>query len=168
METPRQKRRCLKYLMLAVNLCLAAAPLTGQGQVKRNTDLAVVVNPDTPTSAITLTDLRRIFRGERQYWTTNEPIVVLVQTAPLREREVVLKVVCRMTEVQYRQYWIARIFRAEVVTAPKVVNSNTVANELLAALPGTIAVVDAREVRPGLKILKIDGMLPGDAGYPLR
>lgn len=166
MKSQKQERRWLSHLMLAVSVCLAAQLLTGQ--VRRSADLAVVVNSDIRATDISLTDLRRIYRGERQYWTAKEPIVLLVQAAPSRERQVVLKVICRMTEVEYRQYWIARIFRAEVATAPKQVSSNAVVNELLTELPGTIAIVDSREVRPGLKILKVDGMLPGETGYPLR
>ena len=28
--------------------------------------------------------------------------------------------------------------------------------------------MDAKEVRPGLKVLRVDGHLPGEPGYPLR
>jgi hypothetical protein len=40
--------------------------------------------------------------------------------------------------------------------------------ELVAAIPGAIAFVDARNVKPGLKVLKVDGRLPGERDYPLR
>ena len=36
------------------------------------------------------------------------------------------------------------------------------------AIPGAIAFIDSREVRPGAKVLRIDGRLPGQPGYPLR
>jgi hypothetical protein len=40
--------------------------------------------------------------------------------------------------------------------------------DLVAAMPGAIAFIDARNVRPGLKVLRVDGHLPGDRDYPLR
>jgi len=85
-----------------------------------------------------------------------------------RERNVVLKIIYQMSESQFKQYWIAKIFRAESASAPKVVYSNDMANELVTAIPGAIAFIDARDVRPGAKVLRVDGRLPGEAGYPLR
>jgi hypothetical protein len=73
-----------------------------------------------------------------------------------------------MSESQFKQYWIAKIFRAEVATAPKVVYSNDMANELVTAVPGAIAFIDARDVKPGSKVVRVEGHLPGDAGYALR
>ena len=73
-----------------------------------------------------------------------------------------------MSESQFKQYWIAKIFRAEAATAPKVVYSNNMANQLLTAIPGAIAFVDSKDVKPGTKVVRVDGHLPGEPGYPLR
>jgi hypothetical protein len=35
-------------------------------------------------------------------------------------------------------------------------------------LPGSIAFVDSRNMRAGVKILRVDGHLPGEKDYPLR
>jgi hypothetical protein len=40
--------------------------------------------------------------------------------------------------------------------------------ELVSAIPGAIAFVDARNVHPGVKVVRIDGKFPGDKDYPLR
>jgi hypothetical protein len=40
--------------------------------------------------------------------------------------------------------------------------------ELISGIPGAIGFMDARNVRPGLKVLRVDGHLPGDKEYPLR
>jgi hypothetical protein len=73
-----------------------------------------------------------------------------------------------MTEAQFKQYWVAKIFRAEAASPPKIVYSNDMQYELVSALPGAIGFVDARSVRRGLKVLRVDGRLPGDHDYPLR
>ena len=131
-------------------------------------DVAVVVHPDTPVSDLSLADVRKVFLGDRQYWTSNIPVVLLMRAPVARERNVVLQVIYQMSEAKFKQYWIAKIFRAESATAPKVVYSNDMANDLVTAVPGAIAFIDAREVRPGAKILRVDGHLPGEPGYPLR
>jgi len=131
-------------------------------------DVAVVVHPDTPVSNLTLAEVRKVFLGERQYWSANVPVVLLIRAPVARERSVVLKTIYQMSDSQFKQYWIAKIFRAESASAPKVVYSNDMANELVTAIPGAIAFIDTREVRTGAKVIRVDGRLPGEAGYPLR
>src|SRR6059058_4295071 len=135
--------------------------LVGQN---RDVDVAVVVHPDTPVSNLGLTEVRKVFLGDRQYWSTNIPVVLLIRAPVARERNVVLKVIYQMSESQFKQYWIAKIFRAESATAPKVVFSN----EMVTAIPGAIAFIDARDVRPGSKVVRVDGRLPKEPGYLLR
>jgi hypothetical protein len=147
-------------------LCLALAqPLAAQ---RHDVDVAVVVHPDTPISNLSLSDVRKVFLGDRQYWSTNIPVVLLIRAPVARERDVVLKIIYQMSESQFKQYWIAKIFRAEAATAPKVVYSNDMANQLVTAIPGAIAFIDSKDVKPGSKVVRVDGRLPGEAGYPLR
>ncbi len=49
-----------------------------------------------------------------------------------------------------------------------MVYSNEMATELTAAIPGAVAFVEAAQAPKGLKVLKINGKLPGQPGYPLR
>ena len=151
----------ISVLCLILSNCVLAQSTHGM-------DVAVVVHPDTPVSNVNLTEVRRIFLGDRQYWNTNVPVVLLVRAPVARERNVVLKVIYQMSESQFKQYWIAKIFRAETASAPKLVYSNDMANELVTAIPGAITFIDARAVRPGAKVIRVDGHLPGESGYPLR
>jgi ABC-type phosphate transport system substrate-binding protein len=152
-------------LVLAYLSLLGVQPMCAQAH---QIDVAVVVHPDTPVSNLSLAEVRKIFLGDRQYWTANMPVVLLIRAPVARERDVVLKVIYQMTESQFKQYWIAKIFRAESASAPKVVYSNDMANELVTALPGAIAFVDSRDVQQGTKVVRVDGRLPGEPGYPLR
>jgi hypothetical protein len=42
------------------------------------------------------------------------------------------------------------------------------AMELASSMPGALAFVDAAQVPKNLKVVKINGVLPGDSRYPLR
>jgi ABC-type phosphate transport system substrate-binding protein len=156
-----------KQKSLAV-LLLAAICVVALAQKSSNVDVAVVVHPDTPITNLSMAEVRKVFLGDRQYWSTNVPVVLLMRAPVARERDVVLKRIYQMSDAQFKQYWIAKIFRAESASAPKVVYSNDMANELVSAIPGAIAFIDAREVRPGAKIVRVDGKLPGEPGYQLR
>lgn len=132
------------------------------------TDVAIVVRPDVPVDNMTFADLRKLMLGERQFWTSNLKVTLLVRAPGAREREVVLKTIYQMSEAQFRQYWIAKVFRAEAAAGPRVVYSNEMAAELATAIPGAVAFVEADQVPKGLKVLKVNGKLPGDKDYPLR
>ena len=36
----------------------------------------------------------------------------------------------------------------------------------LPGIPGAISLVDARDVKRGMKMIKVEGLFPGEAGYP--
>jgi len=131
-------------------------------------DIAVVVNADTPVADLSLSEVRKVLLGERQYWNSKLPVVLLIRAPAARERDVVLRVIYQMSEAQFKQYWVAKIFRAEAAAPPRIVYSNDMQYELLTALPGSIAFVDSRNMRAGVKVLRVDGHLPGEKGYPLR
>jgi hypothetical protein len=152
---------CNRRLFLALTFSLL--PLAGA-----EGDIAVVVRRDTPADSLTLSDIRKLLLGERQFWNSNLRVTLLIRAPAARERDVVLRVIYQMSEAQFRQYWISKIFRAEASSGPKIVYSNDMAAELVHSIPGSVAFVDSTQAPKGLKILKIDGKLPGEKGYPLR
>lgn len=153
--------------MLRRSLLLAAAYLA-LPLFAAATDIAIVVRPDVPVENLSFSELRKLLLGDRQFWASNFRVTLLIRAPGARERDVVLKTIYQMSEAQFRQYWIAKVFRAEAAAGPRIVYSNEMAAELAAAIPGAVAFVDASQIPKDLKILKIDGRLPGDRGYPLR
>jgi ABC-type phosphate transport system substrate-binding protein len=166
-------RRIAKESFRYFLACLAACAITGHlsqalAQTGAPTSIAVVVNKDNPVSNLSIADLRKISLGERQYWRGGLPIQLLMRAPGARERDLVLRVIFQMSESQYKQYWVAKLMRTEAKSAPAEVFSSGMLKEGVAAIPGAIAFIDIEEVRPPLKVLRIDGRLPGEQGYPLR
>jgi ABC-type phosphate transport system substrate-binding protein len=154
------RRSLLGSALASLGLVPARAAASG--------DVAIVVRPETPVDNLSLGDLRRVLLGDRQFWSSNLRVTLLVRAPGAHEREVVLSTVYQMSEAQYRQYWIAKVFRAEASSAPRIVYSSEMAVELTSSLPGALAFVDASQVPKNLKVVKINGALPGDSKYPLR
>ena len=149
-------------LLTVMVLASIAASGTAQG------DIAIVVRPDVPVDNLTCAELRRLFLGDRQCWTSSVRVTLLVRAPGAPEREIVLKTIYQMSEAQFRQYWIAKVFRAEAASGPRIVYSSEMAAELVSGMSGAVAFVDADQVPKGLKVLKINGLLPGAKGYPLH
>ena len=131
-------------------------------------DIAVVVRDDLPIESLSLSEVRKLLLGDRQFWSGSLRVTLLMREPGSREREVVLKNIYGMTEAEFRRYWIEKIFRAEAQAAPKTAYSDQMVADLVAAIPGSIAFVDSSRISKNLKELKIDGKLPGEKGYALR
>jgi len=158
----RPLRFTLALLVMVLCACLGA-----RAQAK-GPDMAVVVNPSTPVTDLTMAEVRKVFRGDRQYWSKDVPVVLLIRAPKSRERDVILRTLYDMSEAQFKQYWIAKIFRAEATASPKIVYSNDMAKELVTVIPGAIAFIPQNDVTEGLKVVKVDGHMPGEPGYPLK
>lgn len=131
-------------------------------------DIAIIVNPEVPVDNLSLSEVRKLFLGDRQFWGSDLRVTLLIRAPVARERDVVLKTIYKMNEAQYRQYWIAKVFRAEIPSSPKIVYSTDMALELIDKIPGAVAFVDAANVPQRAKVLRVDGRLPGEKDYPLR
>jgi ABC-type phosphate transport system substrate-binding protein len=142
--------------------------LASSGAAQTTGDVAVVVHPDVPVDNLTVSELRRVVLGDREFWQAGTRITLLIRAPVAHERDVVLKDLCQMSEAQFRQHWIGKVFRADTALAPKIVYSSEMAVAMVNRFPGAIAFVDASLVGKGLKVVKIDGRAPGEAGYVLR
>jgi hypothetical protein len=147
---------------------LATFLAAGTPQVEPPFSLAVVAHQGVPVTNLSLGDLRRIFMGDRQFWAQDLRVTLLVPSTGSREGQLLLRRVYEKTQAQYRHYWIAKVFRAEVSAAPKVVVSETLAAALLREIEGAVTVLDASKIPPGVKVLTIDGRSPAADDYPLR
>lgn len=150
----------LMLVWLAV--CANARPAAAQVS-----DVAVVVNSNNPAVTLSLGELRKIFSGEKRTWPGGSAIKLLVRTPGTHERLVLMKLL-GMSEGEYKQYWTTQVFRGEASSEPVVVFSNGMEKEAIVSIPGAIALMETRDVKPGVKVVKVDGVAPGAPGYPFH
>jgi ABC-type phosphate transport system substrate-binding protein len=165
---PGVSRAATLALLLAAALPGPAPAQAGRQAAAQEEGVAIVVHPDAPIEALSLDQLRRIFMADQQFWPDGSRITLLVRAPAAYERDVVLNLIYRMTEDEFRKYWVGKMFRAEVPAGPKIVYSSEMAVELVTAVPGAIGFVPAGDVIPGAKVIRINGRLPGQPGYPLQ
>jgi ABC-type phosphate transport system substrate-binding protein len=130
--------------------------------------IAIVVHKDTEVDNLSLHELRNIFLANQQFWPDRKRIILLVRAPKSEERDFVLNTIYQMDEAQFRQYWIAKMFRAEVPRGPKIVFSTDMMLDLVVAIPGSISFINANETTDDVKTVRVDGKLPTDEGYPLK
>lgn len=164
MKTRMQWTGLVLALLLPATRLLPAQP----GSADSPGDVAVVVNQANPVDAISSIELRKIFAGEKQNWSGSLPVFVLVRAPQARERDIMLAQILHMNESDYKAHWVRKIYSGEVQREPLVLLSNGMQLEAVRAEKGGIALIKLSDVRQGVKVLKIDGHLPGSDGYALR
>jgi len=164
-------RRAAGRLLVALALC-ALCTLTGAAAVEPATlparpaeNYAVIAHPLVTSSGVSLAQLRALFRGARRTWDDGTRVVLVVQAAGSRTRAFVLRELYQMDEAAFKRYWIARTF--ESGGGPTLVSGDAMARRLVGSIPGAVAVVPAAAVDSGVRVLRVDGRLPGAEGYPL-
>ena len=133
----------------------------------RNSSIAVIVNPPNPTQSISLTELRNIFLGTQQFWKDGTQIVPIVRTPSARERDVLLRRVLHMNDLQFQQYWRRRR-QSNKGREPIAVVSNGMQMQTVSLQSGGIALVGTSDLNSSVKVLKVGGHRPGSAAYPLK
>ncbi|HSG41433.1 MAG TPA: hypothetical protein VLE27_17460 [Thermoanaerobaculia bacterium] len=130
--------------------------------------VAVIVHQQVPVENLSLSELREIFLGERQFWSKELTITLLVPPRGSPERKVLLSQIYQQrSEAQYQHHWINKLFSDGAQAAPKITGSPEMSASLARVIPGAIALVRADSIPEGVKVLRIDGKRPGDDGYPL-
>lgn len=168
-EGGEMNRSCATLTVLLAGGALAMISLSLRAQdLKRTADIAVVVNSQNKMSDIKLTKLRKLMLGEETSWPDHLTVVVLLHSTGTPEQTALLRNVVQMNATQYRQYWMGKVFRGEASAEPVAVPSNGLASEFVATHPGAITLLRGSEVRRDLKVLKVEGILPGEEGYPLH
>jgi ABC-type phosphate transport system substrate-binding protein len=160
------KKTALAALLLAASVFPATQAFSQEDVVR--SPLAIVVHKDSKVRDLSLQELRNIFLANKQFWDDRSRIILLVRAPKSDERDLVLNTIYQMDEAQFRQYWIAKMFRAEVPRGPKIVFSTDMTRDLVVAIPGSISFINAKDVTDDIQVLRIDGKLPADDGYPLK
>lgn len=156
--------------MTRLSFCalLPAAALARAADTRPTAEFAVIASPEVPVSNLTIADLRKIFLGDRQFWTPKLRVQLLVRSPVARERAVVVWTICKMSEAQFGQHWIGKVMRAETTSSPQQFTSNQQALNLVSNTPGAIAIVNAAQIPGGMKVVAVEGKMPHEPGYRLQ
>lgn len=138
----------------------AAAPHAAVAQEA----IAVIVNRSNPIDSLTAADLRRLYLGTATIFPSRER-VVLFEQADLRDS--FYRTVLNMSGDRVKRHWIGIVFAGSGATPPKSVTDAKELRDFVKHRRGAIGFVDARAVDPSVKVLAVDGFLPGDTDYAL-
>lgn len=160
-------RRSLLIVWLAASSALAAFSLAGSASAEHKVRLAVVVAKNNPLGELTLRELKRLYTGEQVTGADGKKLLPLAQAPSSADRAGFDRLVTGMSQDALARHWVDRRIRGQS-GAPKAVSPPELLLRVVPALRNSIGYVKASEVSGEVKVLRVDGKAPGDAGYPLE
>lgn len=130
-------------------------------------DVAIIVNKQNPVNGVSLTELTKLLKQEKQYWEGGKKVYLILQEAGSTEKKVVLKRVYQMTDEDLKKYWLGKMFRGEISSFPKTLGSSEAVKRFISQVPNAIGFIDSAAIDTSVKALNVNGKSPGEEGYPL-
>ena len=130
--------------------------------------VAIIVNQSNPVENFSFEDLRKIFLGERSHWPNGRRITLVMLDPSQPERKAVLRDIYGMSEKDFNNHFIQGVFSGAVFVSPKNFATPPDVLKFVFNVPGAIGYVRASDVDSTVKVLRVDGRLPGDKDYRFR
>ena len=164
MNTPSTFSLPMRSLSLVAVLWASIACASGQCAPN---SLAVVVSKTNATDSLSTAQLRKLMLGDVHQWPDRKAVTLVDSTDVYK---CLLSAVVRMTDAELRRYLANTEFRGDDPVPTKWVDSSAIAARAVASSQGGVALVDANAAAAlgdAVKIVRINGKKPGEAGYPL-
>jgi len=128
--------------------------------------LAVFVAKDSPVQGLKMTELRRVFTNADDSGFSGQRSTPFNHTARSSDRIGFDQTVLHMSPEEVSRFWIDRKIRG-LPGPPRAVDSLSQLLRLVSRNSGGISYARPAQVTSEVRVIRIDGKLPSEAGYPL-
>jgi ABC-type phosphate transport system substrate-binding protein len=149
----------------ALGVLLMAATLSAGAWAK---DLALVSNKTNNVTELSMPDLIKICKGQTSRWPKGGSVTFFSRRPESPEMKLVLEKVYGMSKEEVSALIAAANHGRMNHPAIIVVDSEKALVEAVESTPGAVGLVDVYSITGGITVLRIEGKLPLEAGYPLH
>jgi len=119
--------------------------------------MAVVVNKVNTVQNVTSAQLAKLFKGEVKKWADGRNVVLVLHRAP--DEMITLEHLNKMTEAE------VKTALASQKDSIRYVGSDAEVIDAVASTAGAIGFVEERSITDRVRVIRVDGKLPMEAGY---
>lgn len=125
-------------------------------------DLAVVANKNNIASQLTAAELEKLFKAGMKNWPDGTKIEIFLSSPDSPDNRMILQRAFKASAEDIKS--LVNAHRADI----RVVPSDEAVLTLVDTSPGAIGIVNVYSINSRVKVLKVDGKLPMEAGYLLH
>ena len=152
-----------KLMQGSVIACLMAMFAVSAFSAAKN--MAVVASAGNKLNDVPLADLVKFCKGTIKVWPDGKNFTIVMKNPDAPEMHGVLQKLFGGTPAEAKAT-IVKLNESRSVV--KIVESDDELLRTVEATPGAIGVVDVYAINSSVKVLRVDGKLPFDVGYPLK
>ena len=138
-------------------LCTPAVPATK--------NMAVVVSAGSKLADVSLLELTKYCKGTAKAWPDGKSFVIVLKSPDAPEMHAALQKLFGGTGAEAKAV-IAKLNESRMVV--KVVDTDEDLLHTVDITPGAVGIIDVYAINSSVKVLRVDGKLPFDVGYPLK
>lgn len=163
----RSRRSVLLALGVALPLVCALPSTERSARAAERVTLAVFVTKDSGLQNLKMNELRRIFTNADDSGFSGQRNVPFNHTARSSDRIGFDQTVLRMNPEEVSRFWIDRKIRG-LPGPPRAVDSLSQLLRLVSRTSAGIGYARPNQVTKEVRVIRIDGKMPSEAGYPLQ
>jgi hypothetical protein len=156
-------RRFKFPLYLALGVCLAIASAVPLPSAVKN--WALVAPAGSKLQDVSLTDLMKLCKGSQKGWADGKSFTLVMHDPESAEMRGAAQKLFGVAPDEIRAL-VTKLNESRPVI--KIVENDEEIMRTVESIPGAVGLVDVYAINSSVKVLRIDGKLPFDAGYTLK
>jgi hypothetical protein len=152
-----------KWLQIMALLCAASMIAGSSAAAIKN--MAVVISAGSKLSDVPLADLMKLCKGTQKSWADGKNFLLVVKNPEAPEMHVVAQRLFVDAGGDIKGA-IAKMNESRVTV--KIAGSDEELLRIVEATPGAVGIIDVYSINSSVKVLRVDGKLPFDAGYTFK
>jgi len=147
----------LAALFVAVVLALPALPASK--------NIAVIMSAGSKLQDVQLAELVKLCKGTEKAWSDGHSFLLVMKDPAAPEMHIPIQKLFGMAPADFKSA-IPKLNESRQLV--KVVDTDDELLRTVEATPGAVGIVDVYSINSAVKVLRVDGKLPFDVGYPLK
>jgi len=151
------RRTYLLPVLIAATLTFAAAK-----------DVALISNKNNSLPEMTMGELTKVCKGQTNRWPDGKPVTLIMREPGSADLKLVEEKVYGLTSDALRELIATANHNRADRPAIILGSSDEDVIRKVESVPGAVGLVDVYSITGAVKVVKIGGKLPLEAGYPLH
>jgi hypothetical protein len=156
-------RSIVRLLQFALVVCLVFVSAVPLLPAVRN--WALVAPTGSKLQDVTLTDLVKLCKGTQKAWPDGKSFTIVMHDPEAPEMRAAVQKLFGVDAAEMKPL-VAKLNESRPLI--KIVQSDEDLMRTVESTPGAVGLVDVYAINSSVKVLRIDGKLPFDAGYALK
>jgi hypothetical protein len=128
-------------------------------------NIAVIMSAGSKLQDVQLTELVKLCKGTQKAWADGRNFMLVMRDPAAPEMHTPVQKLFGMAPAEFKSA-ISKLNESRQLV--KIVDSDEELLRTVQSTPGAVGILDVYSINSSVKVLRVDGKLPFDVGYPLK